>query len=428
MSMNRSTTTPRSFTTDQLHAALGDVGGPARPDYLLDIVAEAGRMRQRPGWTFPERWLSMDIAAPRQGVPRTAILSATLVLLALAAAAGLYIGSQPTPPVDVTPSPHESTVPSITRLDGEVLQFTGEQSNGVGDLIAVHPETGATRVLLEDVEDIASASWSADGSWIAYKKTSGDLWVVGSDRMPRQLTGNATGEAVGRPWTWSPDGARLAVHEASGVFIFDASTGQRTDIGAGGSVWSPDGRRLLDGASGGSIYSIDVRTKERSLLVQLPGENLETVDEMEWSPDGSRLAILNDLNPGLHRLFVLNADGSGIRVLAEDAAVSGLDWSPDGTQVAFTESSDAEIRIWVAPANGSTATLVGSQPNLDDDGGDPVWSPDGSRVAFWSEPDEAFVIDADGSSGVAPLDALTYEHWRGGWFECGTCLSFRSGF
>jgi TolB protein len=209
-------------------------------------------------------------------------------------------------------------------------------------------------------------------------------------------------------------------------FVFEASTGQRTDIDAG-VVWSPDGTRLLGAVSGGSIYSVDVRTAERSLLVRLPGEDLESVDGIKWSPDGSRLAVLNDLNPGFHRLFVMNADGSDIRVLAEDTAVSGFEWSPDGTRLAFAESSDPELQIWVAPANGSTATLVGSQPN-EDEGGDPVWSPDGSRIAFWTESDEAFAIDADGSGGVAPLDALTYEDWRGGSFACSACLGFRGGF
>jgi hypothetical protein len=97
--MNRSNTSPRSFSTDQLHAALGDVGGPARPDYLPDIVAQAGRIRQRPAWTFPERWLPMDIAVRRQGVPRAAVVFAALFLLvALFAAGVVYIGSQRTQP------------------------------------------------------------------------------------------------------------------------------------------------------------------------------------------------------------------------------------------------------------------------------------------------------------------------------------------
>ena len=93
--MNRSNTTPRSFSADQLRAALGDVGGPARPDYLPDIVEQAGRMRQRPAWTFLERWLSMDIAVRRQGVPRAAVVFASLFLLvALLAVGVVYIGSQ----------------------------------------------------------------------------------------------------------------------------------------------------------------------------------------------------------------------------------------------------------------------------------------------------------------------------------------------
>jgi hypothetical protein len=93
--MNRSITNPRSFSTDQLHAALGGVGGPARPDYLPDIIAQAGRTRQRPAWTFLERWLSTDIAVRRQGVPRAAVLFTVMFLMvALLVAGVVYIGSQ----------------------------------------------------------------------------------------------------------------------------------------------------------------------------------------------------------------------------------------------------------------------------------------------------------------------------------------------
>jgi Tol biopolymer transport system component len=127
------------------------------------------------------------------------------------------------------------------------------------------------------------------------------------------------------------------------------------------------------------------------------------------------------LGAGDWRLFVLNADGSDVRVLAEDAQISGFDWSPDGTRIAFTESHDAELRVWVAPADGSPGTLLVSQPNGLDEGGDPEWSPDGSQIGLWTQHYEAQVIDADASGGVAPLDALTYESWRGGWFACSFC-------
>jgi Tol biopolymer transport system component len=321
----------------------------------------------------------------------------------------------------VTPSASpERTDPAsrdITRLDGEVLRFTGDHSPWVGDLVAVHPETGATRVLLTDLKALDSARWSADGRWIAYD--DGALWVVGPDDRPLQLTVGATG------WTWSRDGARLAIVRDRDVSIYDAPTGQTVDLGEveGTPTWSPDGTRFVFGELGGTIYSVDVRTGERLLFVRLPGEHLDSVDQIEWSPDGSRLAIVSDLEPGFFRVFMLNADGSDLRVVAEDVNVSGLGWSPDGTRIAFAESSDPELRIWVAPADGSAPSLIGVQANQDD-GGDPVWSPDGSQVAFWTEPDTAFVTAADGSGGVEGLPARTYEDWRGGWYACDWCAIF----
>ena len=47
---------------------LGAARATARPDYRDDIVQQTARMRQRPAWTFPERWLPMDITlAPARG-------------------------------------------------------------------------------------------------------------------------------------------------------------------------------------------------------------------------------------------------------------------------------------------------------------------------------------------------------------------------
>lgn len=317
-----------------------------------------------------------------------------------------------------SPSPSDSAnlASSITRVDDEVLRFR-PQSEGHGDLIAVHPGTGDVRVLVEGLEDVDTAGWSSDGRWLAYENVRGPLWVIGSDQRPRQV-----GDP-GSEWAWSPTGARLSLLDGGLLSVFDPATGQLAALGSTDwtPVWSPDGTRLVLGERGGSIFSIDARSGERSLLARLPGAGLDSVDGIEWSPDGTRLAIFNDIIPGFGRLYILNADGSGVRVIAEDAAVEGLDWSPDGARITFAESTDAEMRVWVAPADGAKPVLLGSQPHQGS-GGDPVWSPDGSRIAFWTEPGVAFVIDADGSGAVAPLDALTYERWRGGWFACSTCV------
>lgn len=190
-------------------------------------------------------------------------------------------------------------------------------------------------------------------------------------------------------------------------------------------AWSPDGTRILLGATGGTIYSVDARTGERSLLVQLPGEDLGWTTAIAWSQDGSRLAVYGDVEPGSGRLFVMDADGSNIRVLAEGEFFPGFDWSPDGSRITFAEAHANASRIWIVPADGSTASIVESSAfqlaHSNNTWGLPAWSPDGSQIAFSGEPNHAFVIDADGSGEPEHIDDITYASWSGGSF-CDMCL------
>ncbi len=69
--MNRPESPMRTFSPEHLTAAFDEIGGSPRPDYLDDIVTQSRRTRQRPAWTFLERWLPMTIALrPAAVVPR----------------------------------------------------------------------------------------------------------------------------------------------------------------------------------------------------------------------------------------------------------------------------------------------------------------------------------------------------------------------
>ncbi len=169
------------------------------------------------------------------------------------------------------------------------------------------------------------------------------------------------------------------------------------------------------GAPRGVVYTVDVRSGERSLLVRLPGlpgEEFDTVSEVLWSPDGAHIAVVNG-----PRLYVMDADGSNLRVLDDDYDGLGVAWSPDGTRLAFADGSAAQmVRILVAPMDGSApAEAVLPIAGCAFYNCEMTWSPDWSRIAFHTR-HRAFVIDADGRGEAEPIDELTYRSWDGGWY------------
>ena len=75
----------------------GPERGPAEP--LARALAVTRRTRKRPRWTFPERWLPMQLTMRRPMFPRafTYLALVALLLVALVAAILLLPGSQPIP-------------------------------------------------------------------------------------------------------------------------------------------------------------------------------------------------------------------------------------------------------------------------------------------------------------------------------------------
>ena len=351
--------------------------------------------------------------------------------------AGLARANETTPiPNETTPMPTES----FPRIGGELLSFTGDR--GVpGDLVAVNPETGEERLLVADVDKIYSASWSADGRWVAYETKGADghreLWVAGESQGPRLVATGGTGlfVALALHWMWSPTGAELATIGHSKLGTIDLATGETTDLGKVVAdlletnspptwAWSPDGTRLVfatpEGAPEGSLDTVDVRSGERSLLARLPDEDWDLTEGVLWSTDGARIAVLiRKASNGAGRLYVMDADGSNIRVVADDYDPLGVAWSPDGTRLAFGEGSEADgdVRIRVATMDGAAPADIGSVPFLGCTYNYEctlTWPPDGSQIAFRKAESGAVAFDATGAGEAGPIDELTYLSWEGG--------------
>jgi len=152
---------------------------------------------------------------------------------------------------------------------------------------------------------------------------------------------------AGRPIDLS--GLDLGTSDLSGVNL----SGVNGDV-TSAPARSPDGSRIVFGARGGTIYSVNVQSRKASVLVHLPGTNLDSVDEIEWSPDGAHIAVMNDLEPGGGRLYVMNADGSGARVLLHNYEPQRMfAWSPDGESIAFATRGPDGLGWYAVDADGS---------------------------------------------------------------------------
>ena len=356
--MSHSDATTRNLPAARLHAALDEVGGVARPDYLTDIVAQAGRTRQRPAWTFLERWLPMDIAVRRQGVPRAVLMFAVLgLLIVLLVATVAFIGTRP-------------TRPALTAATNGQIAF----SSG-GDIIVLEPDGTGRRTLISGAAEMGGLAYSPDGQRLAYwsRASAGGPWdliVVDSNGANPVTIAAGYAEATSDP-AWSPDGATVAYAART-----PGAKGTPCMVWNGEFCTSRIYRAAADGSGARQI-----------------GDPAMDARAPDWSPDGSTIAFGGGgSNPavGMH-LYLMGADGSDVRQLSDvvgsDWAFVVVDWSHDGTKIVGQAGAADDISnwdIWVINADGSGATDVGAHPRGIDEI-IPSWAPDRDALAWWSD-------------------------------------------
>jgi hypothetical protein len=136
---------------------------------------------------------------------------------------------------------------------------------------------------------------------------------------------------------------------------------------------------------------------------------------------------------GNYDLFVMRADGSGLRNISRTPAAREFgfaSWSPDDRWIAFNSDADGDDEIYVVRPDGTGRRQLTRNATRDFH---PSFSPVGKSIAFivnrkgaldeWDNP--IFVMDADGSN-ERQLGDISPIHGSLSWSQPGDAIAFNA--
>jgi Tol biopolymer transport system component len=242
--------------------------------------------------------------------------------------------------------------------DGTRIAFASRR-DGNFEIYAMNADGSELTRLIDDPAENVEPAWSPDGAKIVFTRdpdtpgVSGDIYVMNADGSDvTRLTDDPGND---RHPSWSPNGAqiafqseRAAVGVNSDIYLMNADGSALIPLTSGPSydaapAWSPDGRKIAyeesppdgRGPPDGDL-EIAVMNADGSGKTLLTDNDTDDAD-LDWSPDGSKIAFIRMLPDRSVSIFAINADGTGEKQLTNAELLdSGPAWRP---QPAETPSS-----------------------------------------------------------------------------------------
>jgi WD40 repeat protein len=195
------------------------------------------------------------------------------------------------------------------------------------------------------------------------------------------------------------DGRRIAAPsgDQTAVGVWDAADGRLLLSLEGHAApvdavaFSPDGRRLVTGASGEAVKVWDAETGKERLTIRM-GPPLITA--AAFSPDGGRLVTAS--RDGATKVWDAET-GAEVAALKGQGVVLAAAFSPDGRRVA-TASGDTTIRLWEPDTGQELLVLRGHEAAVSH----LAFSPDGCRLASGGDDGTVRVWDAPPAADAGP--------------------------
>jgi TolB protein len=231
------------------------------------------------------------------------------------------------------------------RGDRQIVYLSIRRANDREIFTMTSDGRGAKALTTNFVEDVEPA-WSPDGRRIAFVSGDGDyrnqiprdvnvsgsIHVMNNDGTGRRRITRGTDD---HSPTWSRDGRRIAFVREDDVYIVAARAGAIPTLLSADRQWrsfyprwSPDGERIAC-VRDGAIHTIEVRSRTVRRLTPADGND----SQPEWSPDSRAIAFTRQRSGT--DVYVMDADGTGVRRLTANRDSSTPTWSRDGRWIVY---------------------------------------------------------------------------------------------
>jgi len=355
-----------------------------------------------------------------------------LIAILVAALFAAYIGT------------HQQKLPppfGVAR-NGSMLYGSG------GDIYRLDPTTGVSTAIVTGPETDQVPMYSRDGTRFAFFRQTGtgptiyQLVVANSDGTGQRVV-STDPVTFDYSINWSADGRSIILDDTHGRVtrldtVGNAPPQKVTYAGVRDiiALRPPDEGVLLYQtvtADGWTLQLVDADGTHVRPVFPSGGTSMRDDDYSgyEWSPDGSKIAFrLHPDASGDFRIFVANADGTGVRRLTKETGTEcecDYFWSPDGTQIAFNRwrfdptTGDWHARpVGIVSVDDGIVRDIGPQPT--DEGAEFAFSPDGETMtwlprrspdAIGTTKDQPLLLNVtDGSSRTISVGVDSPPDWQ----------------
>ena len=333
---------------------------------------------------------------------------------------------------------------------------------GEGDLFKRNLKTGAERRLVEKANNPSYSSATGRLAYQARISSACRIWSSNADgALSRQITKDDSDSFFHAEASWSPDGSKIAFRRigsrSSKIYVVNVDSGEQTPLtdgtawdmqpswcptgksvylasyrGSAMNIWrtpvSPDGKAAgptepVTFGGGNDLYAALSSDGKRLVYSVLrlnsdiwkfpvdPGSGEPSGPAVQvisssredsrgaWSPDMKEIAYNSDREGDMNLYIHSLEDGSNRRLTRGPGGDYQASWAPrDVGLITFFSARSGNPDIWtVRVADGELRQLT-SHPAQDIN---PFFSPDGTKIAFMSDREPTkyiFVMNPDGSN------------------------------